>query len=116
MTPKELSDIRRKLKVLNYAKEIGNAAAACRHFGISGESFYKWKRAYERDGESALINSKPLPAEPEAAHASPHRGENPVPAAHLPPRPAADSLVIYCVTTTSKSLPARCAMSSCAMA
>jgi hypothetical protein len=38
MTPKELSDIRRKLKVLNYAKEIGNAGAACRHFGISGEN------------------------------------------------------------------------------
>jgi hypothetical protein len=40
MTPKELSDIRRKLKVLNYATEIGNAAAACRRFGISGETFY----------------------------------------------------------------------------
>jgi hypothetical protein len=25
MTPKEPSDIRRKLKVFNYAKEIGNA-------------------------------------------------------------------------------------------
>jgi transposase len=64
MTPKELSDIRRKLKVLNYAKEIGNAAAACRHFGVSGESFYKWKRAYERGGERALINSKPCPQTP----------------------------------------------------
>lgn len=64
MTPKELSDIRRKLKVLNYAKEIGNAAAACRRFGISGETFYKWKRAYERDGERALINSKPCPQNP----------------------------------------------------
>jgi hypothetical protein len=28
MTPKEPSDIRRELKVLNYAGEIGNAAAA----------------------------------------------------------------------------------------
>jgi len=64
MTPKELSDIRRKLKVLNYATEIGNAAAACRHFGISGETFYKWKRAYARDGERALINSKPCPQNP----------------------------------------------------
>jgi transposase len=64
MTPKELSDIRRKLKVLNYATEIGNAAAACQHFGISGETFYKWKRAYARDGERALINSKPCPQNP----------------------------------------------------
>ncbi len=64
MTPKELSDIRRKLKVLNYAKEIGNAAAACRRFGISGETCYKWKRAYARDGARALINSKPCPQNP----------------------------------------------------
>lgn len=64
MTPKELSHIRRKLKALNYAKEIGNAAAACRHFGISDESFYKWKRAYARGGERALINSKPCPQNP----------------------------------------------------
>lgn len=64
-TPKELSHIRRKLKVLNYAKEVCNAAAACRRrFGISGETFYKWKRAYERDGERALSNSKPCPRNP----------------------------------------------------
>jgi hypothetical protein len=59
MTPKELSDICRNLEVLNYAKEIGDAAAAGRRFGISGETFYKWKRAFARDGERALINSKP---------------------------------------------------------
>jgi hypothetical protein len=38
MIPKELSDIRRKLKFLTYAKEIGNADAACPRFGISGET------------------------------------------------------------------------------
>lgn len=64
MTPKELSDILRKLKVLNYAKEIGNAAGACSRFGISGETFYKWKRAYERDCERALINSITCPENP----------------------------------------------------
>jgi transposase len=58
MTLKELSDIRRKLKVLTYAKKIGNAAAACRHFGISGKTFYKYKRAYARAGEYVLINSR----------------------------------------------------------
>jgi len=30
-------DIKRKLKVLNYAKEKGNIAKTCRHFGISRE-------------------------------------------------------------------------------
>lgn len=33
-------DIARKLKVLNYAKEIGNIAKTCRYFGICRESFY----------------------------------------------------------------------------
>jgi hypothetical protein len=45
MTPKELSDIRPKLKLFIYPTEIANAAAACRRFGISGETFYQWKRA-----------------------------------------------------------------------
>jgi hypothetical protein len=83
MTLKELSDIRRKLKVLNYAEEIGNAAAACRHFRISGESFYKWKRAYERVRHRALINSKPCPQHPKLRTPGPHRGEHPLSAAHL---------------------------------
>lgn len=41
MTAKAHSDIRRKLKVLNYAKEIGNITKACRYFGISRETFYQ---------------------------------------------------------------------------
>lgn len=40
-------DIARKLKVLSYAKEIGNISKTCRYFGICRETFYKWKRAYE---------------------------------------------------------------------
>lgn len=61
MTAKALSDIRRKLKVLNYAKEIKNVSKACRYYGISRETYYQWKRAYEKDGEQAIINSKPCP-------------------------------------------------------
>lgn len=61
MTAKALSDIRRKLKVLNYAKEIGNVSKACRYYGISRETYYQWKRAYEKDGEKVLVNSKPCP-------------------------------------------------------
>ena len=30
-----------------------------RHFGVSREIYYKWKRDYENDGEETLINSKP---------------------------------------------------------
>jgi len=61
MTAKALSDIRRKLRVLTYAKEIGNISKACRYYGISREAYYQWKRAYEKNGEQALINSKPCP-------------------------------------------------------
>jgi transposase InsO family protein len=71
MSTKEQADIRRKLKVLNYGKEIGNVSKTCRHFGISRETYYKWKRDYEAKGESALINSKPCPQNPKlriAAH------------------------------------------------
>ena len=61
MTAKALSDIRRKLKVLNYAQEIGNVSKACRYHGISRETYYQWKRAYEKGGDQALVNSKPCP-------------------------------------------------------
>lgn len=61
MNRKEQQDIARKLKVLNYAKEIGNISKTCRYFGICRETFYKWKRAYEAHGEAALIDSKPCP-------------------------------------------------------
>lgn len=61
MNRKAQQDIARKLKVLNHAKEIKNIAKTCRYFGICRETFYKWNRAYEGDGESALIDSKPCP-------------------------------------------------------
>jgi transposase len=57
-------DIKRKLRVLNYTKEIGNVSKTCLYFGISREAFYQWKRAYEKYGEKALINSKPCPQNP----------------------------------------------------
>ena len=52
------ADIRRNLKVSNYAKINDNDSKTFRHFGISREPFYKWKRDYEANGESTLINSK----------------------------------------------------------
>jgi hypothetical protein len=38
MTPAQ-RDISRKLSIFNYAKQIGNVSAACRHFGISREIY-----------------------------------------------------------------------------
>jgi len=64
VSPQTLHDIRRKLRILNHAGESGNVSRTCRYFGISREIFYRWKRVYEKDGEAALINSKPCPQNP----------------------------------------------------
>jgi len=71
MNQQSISDIKRKLKVLSYAKEINNVAKACRYFGVSRESFYQWKRAYDASGEAALINRKPCPENPKIRLAKP---------------------------------------------
>ena len=60
MTTQE-RDIKRKLAVLKYAEEAGNIALACRHFGISRQCFYNWKRAFEQYGEGGLANKSSRP-------------------------------------------------------
>lgn len=64
MNNKAKSDIARKLKVLRHAQESGNVSKTCRYFGLSRESFYRWKRNYKNDGEAALVNNKPCPENP----------------------------------------------------
>lgn len=49
-------DIKRKLAVLEYAKQCGNVARTCRHFGISRQAYYNWLHALERHGEAGLVN------------------------------------------------------------
>ena len=46
------------LRVLQHAERIGQVAKTCRYFGIGRASFYRWKRAYERDGEAGLVKLK----------------------------------------------------------
>jgi transposase len=57
-------DISRKLKMFVHAAGSGSVAFTCRHFGISRETYYQWKRAYAAHGEKGLINSKPCPKNP----------------------------------------------------
>lgn len=64
MKQKELSDIKRKLRLLEHAKILGNIAKACRYFGVSRETYYQWLRSYQQKGEKGLINSKPCPENP----------------------------------------------------
>jgi transposase InsO family protein len=60
----ERRDVVRKLKVLEHAKTSRNVSFTCRHFGISRETFYQWRRIYMERGEKGLVNSKPCPANP----------------------------------------------------
>lgn len=64
MNRKAESDIRRKCKVLKYAEECGNVSFACRKYGVSRYSFYRWKKQRDADGIEALVNSKPCPQNP----------------------------------------------------
>ena len=53
--------IQRKLRVHQHAEKIGNARKACRYFGIGKSSFYRWRDAYQKHGESGLKNAKSIP-------------------------------------------------------
>jgi len=57
-------DIRRKLNCLRFAQERGSNVLACRKFGVSKSSFYRWKANYREKGEAGLINSRPCPENP----------------------------------------------------
>ena len=52
-------DIRRKIAVLDHAEVTGNVSKTCRYFGVSRDSFYRWKRQYQEQGREALVNNKP---------------------------------------------------------
>lgn len=54
-------DIRRKLRVLEHAEQTSNVSKTCRYFGISRDTFYRWKKNYQERGEGGLVNSKPCP-------------------------------------------------------
>lgn len=61
MNNKEKSDIKWKLRVLNFAEEHGNVSYTCRYFGISRKTYYQWLKAYPTLGDSGLINKSPCP-------------------------------------------------------
>ena len=46
-----------RLKVLQQAgEESRNVARTCRHFGISRQAYYRWKRRYEAYGAAGLAD------------------------------------------------------------
>ena len=48
--------VQQRLRVLEHAQKTGNVRKTCRYFGIGRSSFYRWKRAFDRNGESGLVN------------------------------------------------------------
>ena len=64
MTKDDQREVQRKLRVLQHAERTGHVAKTCRYFGIGRASFYRWRRAYDRDGEGGLVNAKTIPKNP----------------------------------------------------
>jgi transposase InsO family protein len=54
-------EVRRKLKVLEYANQIGDVSKTCRYFGIGRASFYRWKKAFDQAGEAGLVPKRSGP-------------------------------------------------------
>jgi transposase InsO family protein len=56
-----------RLAVLQHAAEVtGNVARTCRYYGISRNTFYKWLRRYEEQGEQGLRDRSSRPSSPRA--------------------------------------------------
>lgn len=53
--------VEKRLKVIEFADQIGNISEACRTYGMNRSSFYEWKKRYDQFGIKGL---KDLPSTP----------------------------------------------------
>ena len=61
MTKDEERAVKRKLRILKYADELGNLSKTCRYFGIPRSIFYVWRNAFRAGDEEDLRCKKPIP-------------------------------------------------------
>ena len=60
MEQHSLRCIRRKTRILDDLERFdGNVSRLCGHYGISRDTFYRWKKQREANGNIALVDSKP---------------------------------------------------------
>lgn len=64
MSTKAQREIAHKLRIFEHAAKSRNVSFTCRYFGISRDTFYRWKKNYKNKGEQGLINCKPCPENP----------------------------------------------------
>ena len=53
-------EIRRKMRVLDYAASVESASQACRYFGVGRATFYRWKEVLAKEGDVGLARKKPV--------------------------------------------------------
>jgi transposase len=52
--------IRRKMFIVQYNRDTRNILKACKEFGVPRSSYYRWKKAVEKEGIEGLIRKKPV--------------------------------------------------------
>ena len=57
--PDLIEEVKQKLEWFDYYEKQGkNARLTCRHFGISPDTFYRWKRRYKANNHLSLVDNK----------------------------------------------------------
>jgi len=58
---RKIYSVRFKKLVLEMAEALGSDAKSYREFKLNKGTFYRWKKAYAKEGMSGLIPQKPIP-------------------------------------------------------
>ncbi len=56
----EQREVNRRLRILEHVEISGNVSLTCRYFGIGRETFYRWRRKYNLEGQNGLARKKPI--------------------------------------------------------